>query len=142
MYLAQNLKYLRERNGEKQKDISSILDVSEMTISRYESGDCEPDLCKVMVLAEHFGITIDEFLSVRLQEDKPLYISNLKYLRRKNEITQQEMAKLLSLRDKSSCSLIESGKTRLSADQMIKLADYFGVTLDQFAKQDLSEMEV
>lgn len=44
MYLAQNLKYFREKNGETQKDISKLLSAtgygfSEMSVSRYEAGN-------------------------------------------------------------------------------------------------------
>ncbi len=73
MYLAQNLKYLREKNGETQKDISKLLSVtgygySEMTVSRYENGECEPELRKVIILAEHFNVTIDELLTVEMKK--------------------------------------------------------------------------
>lgn len=54
LYLAQNLKYLREKNGETQKDIANMLFVTEMTISRYENGECEPNLQKVVDLAFHY----------------------------------------------------------------------------------------
>ena len=43
LYLAQNLKYLRSKTREKQRDIAELLGVSEMTVSRYESGENEPE---------------------------------------------------------------------------------------------------
>lgn len=144
MYLAQNLRYLREKNGETQKDISKLLPVtgygySEMTVSRYESGECEPELQKVILLAEHFNVTVDDLLSVEMREEIPLYLKNIRFLRKSYNLTQQDISNLLGLRDKSSCCLIEKGITSLSLDQAIKMAEYFGVTLDQLVKQDLSK---
>lgn len=144
MYLAQNLKYLREKNGETQKDISKLLSVtgygySEMTVSRYENGECEPELRKVIILAEHFNVTIDELLTVEMKKDIPLYLLNLRFLRKKYNMTQQDISNLLGLRDKSSCCLIEKGITSLTIEQSIKISEYFGVTLDQLVKQDLSK---
>ena len=142
MYLAENLKYLREKNGETQKDISKLLSVtgygySEMTVSRY--GECEPELQKVIILAEHFNVTTDELLTVDMKDVKPLYLLNLRFLRKKYNMTQQDISDLLGFRDKSSCCLIEKGITQLSLEQSIKLSEYFGVTLDQLVNQDLSK---
>ncbi len=144
MYLAENLKYLREKNRETQKDISKLLSVigygfSEMSVSRYESGECEPELKKVILLAEHFNVAIDELLTVDLKNVKPLYLLNLRFLRKKYSMTQQDIAELLGFRDKSSCCLIEKGITPLTLEQSVKLSEYFGVTLDQLVNQDLSK---
>ncbi len=144
MYLAENLKYLRQKKGETQKDISRLLSVagygySEMTVSRYENGECEPELQKVIILAEHFNVTTDELLTVDMKNVKPLYLLNLRFLRKKYNMTQQDISDLLGFRDKSSCCLIEKGITLLTLEQSIKLSDYFGVTLDQLVKQDLSK---
>ena len=144
MYLAENLKYLRQKKGETQKDISRLLSVagygySEMTVSRYENGECEPELQKVIILAEHFNVTTDELLTVDMKNVKPLYLLNLRFLRKKYNMTQQDISDLLGFRDKSSCCLIKKGITLLTLEQSIKLSDYFGVTLDQLVKQDLSK---
>ena len=144
MYLAENLKYLRQKKGETQKDISRLLSVdgygySEMTVRRYENGECEPELQKVIILAEHFNVTTDELLTVDMKNVKPLYLLNLRFLRKKYNMTQRDISDLLGFRDKSSCCLIEKGITLLTLEQSIKLSDYFGVTLDQLVKQDLSK---
>lgn len=110
-----------------------------MTVSRYENGECEPELQKVIILAEHFNVTTDELLTVDMKNVKPLYLLNLRFLRKKYNMTQQDISDLLGFRDKSSCCLIEKGITLLTLEQSIKLSDYFGVTLDQLVKQDLSK---
>ena len=47
------------------------------------------------------------------------------------------MGELLGLKNKSSLSLIEAGKREISVENLEKLADFFGVTLDKLVKQDL-----
>ncbi len=87
MYLAQNLRYLRERNGETQKDISELLSVtgygySEMAVSSLESGECEPELQKVVLLANHFGVSIDDLLTKDMRPPKTMCARNLLLARR------------------------------------------------------------
>lgn len=139
MFLAQNLKYLRSKAGEKQRDIAELLHVSEMTVSRYESGENEPELGKVLLISKHYDVTVDELLTINLVDTIPLYIKNVKFLRKKHEMTQSDMAELLGFRGKSSLCAVETGKVGMSIDNFVKLADYFGVTLDQMVKQDLSK---
>lgn len=139
MYLAQNLKYLRERNGELQKDMCELLGVTEATMSKYESGYIEPDIEKLILLAEHFGVTLDDLVLRDLKPPIPKYAGNIRYLRLSHGITQGQMGELLRLKNKSSLSLIEAGKSGISVENLEKLADFFGVTLDELVKQDLSK---
>lgn len=138
MFLAQNLKYLRSKAGEKQKDIAELLGVSEMTVSRYESGENEPELSKVLMISKHYDLTIDELITVQLQENLPLYVKNIKALRKQNGMTQSDMGDLLRVTQKS-ISKYEIGERGISVEILCKVSDYFGVTLDQMVKQDLSK---
>lgn len=64
---------------------------------------------------------------------------NLKFLREQRGKTQEGMAYLLGYRGKQGYSTIETGKTKPSVENLEKLADFFGVTMDQIVKQDLSQ---
>lgn len=139
MYFAQNLKFLREKIGESLVGVARRFKVSYMTISRYENGECQPSLEMLINLADFYNISVDDLLKKDLRPALPLYISNIKYIRELYGITQEDMANYLGFSGKSSISLIESGKTEISVDNLIKLADYFGLTLDQLVKQDLSK---
>lgn len=67
------------------------------------------------------------------------FAQNLKYLRNKLNDKQCEIAELLGYRGKQGYGAVETGNSGISVDNLIKLADYFGVTLDQLVKQDLSK---
>lgn len=138
MYLPQNIKYLREKKGEMQKDIAELLSVSKQTASVYEKGEIEPDIAKLIMLADHFEITIDDLIRKDLRPAKPMCADNLKYLREKYEMSQEEIAHLIKT-SKSNISKYENGSVRLSVEQLMKISEYFGVTLDQLVKQDLSK---
>lgn len=139
MYLAQNLKYLREKRGMSQKDLSTFLGLSQAAVGNWESGSRTPDIETIIKLAQFFDVTLDDFILRELRPSVPLYVKNLSYLRTKHGMTKEDIADLLGLKSKSSLSLVESGKNEMAIENLEKLADFFGVTLDQMVKQDLSE---
>ncbi len=138
LYLAQNLKYLRERKGISQNEIAKVFEIGQPTVGNWEAGRREPDLKTIIQLAEYFGVTLDELVLMDLRPPLPLYASNIRYLRKKHGMTQEDMANLLKYRGKQGYNVIENGKAGLSVENLVKLADFFGVTLDQLVKQDLS----
>lgn len=54
----------------------------------------------------------------------------LKLLRVKAKLDQGKLAEILGLKDRQSVSAIETGQRRLSADELVRVIDNFGVTLD------------
>ena len=103
MYLAQNLRYLRNQNEMKQDEFAHVFGVSGAAVSNWEAGNREPELSTLVSIADFFNITLDVLVLKDLRPPKPMYAKNLKFLREKYEMTQEEMAKLLGLKDKSSC---------------------------------------
>lgn len=59
---AKRLKQLREHHNLSTRALGELVGVSNATISRYETGQRDPDLIVVNRLAKHFGVTI-EYLS-------------------------------------------------------------------------------
>lgn len=137
MYLAQNLKYLREQKGLSQKDFSADMGLSRATVGNWETGERKPDIEMIIRLAEYFGVTLDDLVLRDLKPPIPKYAGNIRYLRLSHGMTQEQMGELLGLKNKSSLSLIEAGKSGISVENLEKLADFFGVTLDELVKQDL-----
>ena len=68
MYLAQNLKYLREKRGVNQKDLSLSLGLSQAAVGNWESGSRTPDIETIIKLAQFFDVTLDDFI---LRELRP-----------------------------------------------------------------------
>jgi len=139
LYLAQNLRYLREQKGLSQREFSEILGLSSSAVTMWEREQRKPDIEMIVRLSEYFDVTLDELVLKELKPPLPLYALNIKYLRKKKEITQEDMAVFLGFSGKSSLCAVETGKIGISIENLEKLADFFGVTLDQMVKHDLSK---
>ena len=139
MYLAQNLRYLREQKGLSQREFSEIFGLSSSAVTMWEREQRKPDIEMIVRLSEYFDVTLDELVLKELKPPLPLYALNIKYLRKKKEITQEDMAGFLGFSGKSSLCAVETGKIGISIENLEKLADFFGVTLDQMVKHDLSK---
>ena len=139
MYLAQNLRYLREQKGLSQRECAEIFGLSGSAIAMWEQDQRKPDIEMIVRLGEYFDVSLDELVLKDLKPPIPLYALNLRYLREKQELTQQNMADFLGYRGKQGYSMVETGKSGISVESLEKLADFFGVTLDQIVKHDLSK---
>lgn len=59
---AERLKELRKQNKLTQQDIASKLDVSRVAYTNWENGKREPNLEKMVWLADYFEVSIDYLL--------------------------------------------------------------------------------
>ena len=134
----QNIKNLRERKGLTQQELAVRVDVAQATVANWESGRREPDINILIRIAKLFNVTLDELVMKELTPPIPMYARNLAYLRRKHGMTQADVANLLGVSKATSCKY-ENGDVEPNVEQLIKLADFFGVTMDQIVKQDLSQ---
>ena len=57
----------------------------------------------------------------------------LKILRKKNRITQRNLADALHI-SQTSVSKYERGESEPDLEMVIKMADFFGVTIDEFVR--------
>lgn len=139
MFLAQNLKFLREQMGIGQDEMAKQLNVSQSAVGNWEKNHRKPDIEMIVRLAEYFGVSLDDLVLRDLKPPAAVYVTNLRFLRMKHGMTQTDMANLLGYRGKQGYSAIETEKVKPNVDDLEKLADFFGVTLDQLVKQDLSK---
>lgn len=68
--------------------------------------------------------------------------TNLEYLRENKGVTLADMAKLCGLSGRSSYAAYEHGAAEPKIDVLIKLADYFGVTLHHLVLVDMAEAQI
>jgi transcriptional regulator with XRE-family HTH domain len=69
MYLALNLKYLRNKHGQSQQQLSETLGIGRSTLAEYEREKTEPNVATLVKIAEHFKISIDDLLLKNLMHD-------------------------------------------------------------------------
>ena len=59
------IKLLREEFGISQQQLATLLDTTQQTIARWETGQTEPPLETLVKLADHWGVTVDELVRDR-----------------------------------------------------------------------------
>lgn len=57
--LGDRLKQLRKLKNVMQKDIAAHLETTTLAYQRYEYGDREPNLTKLIALADYFDVSLD-----------------------------------------------------------------------------------
>lgn len=63
MELKDRIKYLRKDANLKQTDLAEILNVARATVSGYETKGKEPDIDKLLILADLFNVSLDYLLT-------------------------------------------------------------------------------
>jgi len=58
-----NLQELRKIHDLSQEELADMIGVSRQTLSKYETGESLPDIEKCKLLADVFGVTIDDLLN-------------------------------------------------------------------------------
>lgn len=66
----ERLKEIREDKDLLQKDVAKILNVSQQTYSRYETGEISIDKNSLIILADYYNTSVD-YLLCRTDERKP-----------------------------------------------------------------------
>lgn len=63
MRLNEKIIYCRKKAGLSQLDLADLLGVSRQSVSKWETGESNPDISKISPLAKAFGVTTDWLLS-------------------------------------------------------------------------------
>lgn len=56
----EKIAFLRKKKGITQEELAKVLGVSNQAVSKWESGQCCPDIELLPALAEHFDVSMDE----------------------------------------------------------------------------------
>lgn len=138
MYLNTNLSFLREGRALTQLEIAEGVGLSQKVVSAYERGVREPSLKNLIKIAEYFSVSIDDLLLKDLRPQGSMLARNLKYLRNREHFSQGDMARLLKI-SKANMGKYESGAAELSNQGLINVSEFFGITVDDLLKKDLSK---
>lgn len=69
------------------------------------------------------------------------FSNNLRYLRKKYDMSQEDLANKLGYKSFTTIQKWESGVSEPSVSMVKKIAELFGVTMDQITNDDLSDTE-
>ena len=65
-----NLISLRKLNGYSQDELAERIGVSRQTLSKYETGESLPDIEKCKMMADIFGVTVDDLVSYEKTDEE------------------------------------------------------------------------
>lgn len=138
------LRDLREDNVLKQKDMAKILGVSRPNYTRWETKEKIIPLERLNDLCNYFKVNMDYVIGLSdkprtinksIVLDKELIGKNIKSLRKKNNISQEELAKVLGTTH-SVISAYENGKTLILTSFLIELCENYNISADALCGRD------
>jgi transcriptional regulator with XRE-family HTH domain len=152
--LGVKLRYLRRRHKLTQTDVAQRLSLaSHSHVSQLETGNKTPSLSLILKIADLFGTTTDDLLRdtitadqipVRDQpgsrDDQPQLQqlgAKLRYLRTRGDWTQLDVSRELGLAAHAHISYLEGNRKEPSIDLLLKIADFFGVSIDYLLRDDI-----
>ena len=95
--LADKIIELRKKSGWSQEELAEKMDVSRQAVSKWESGQTQPELDKILLLSSLFGVTTDYLLKEEVAcEEKTEKLVNVR------RITKKEAEQYLEIRRNAS----------------------------------------
>lgn len=70
MILAEKISKLRKKNGWSQEELAEKMEVSRQAVSKWESAQSIPDLDKILILGNLFGVTTDYLLKDEMENEE------------------------------------------------------------------------
>ena len=64
--IGDKIRYLRKQKNITQESLAEILHISFQAVSKWENGMSQPDIAMIPVIANYFGVTIDELFGYKL----------------------------------------------------------------------------
>lgn len=125
------LKDLIKESGKTQKDIAFELKISQQRLSNYVSGIREPDNETLLVFANYFGVSLDYLLGREpvIESTRYIHALPLRELRKSKNLSVKQLSELIGIQERS-IYLYENGKQEPNYETLLKLADFFDVSID------------
>ena len=129
---------IREDNNLSQRDLASILNVSKSTYARWETQEQIIPLNRLVDFCNYFKVSMDYALNLSNVNkykkpisslDRKLIGNNIKLIRKKFSLTQQNLADLLNT-SHSTVSAYEAGKTLILTIFAYQICLKYNISLD------------
>lgn len=144
MVVVMNLKLyeLREYHNLTQEFIAGILGICQQTYSEYEIGLKIIPFKHLITLANYYKVSIDYITNISNKNhytkifklDKKVIGKNIVMLRKNNNMTQKDLAKMLNTTPSTICAY-EKGKTCILTAFAIDLCKKLDISFDMLLKE-------
>lgn len=140
------LAMIREKKELSQREVAKILHVSKSTYARWETGEQVIPLIHLNNFCKYFKVTMDYVLKLNDQNsfnsnlynkeiNKIIIGKNIKSIRKKYQLTQKELAKVINT-SQSTISSYEKGKTLVLTVFIYNLALNFNLSVDKICDRN------
>ena len=141
------LKAIRRINGYTQKDVANLLNITQRTYSKYETGELSIKISQLVILSGYYKVSIDYLLGlssnvnskyIGRKYDESLLVNNIKYLRYEHNYSQKQLSKLINC-SPSLISMVERGESRIQVDMLVALSKLYNKSTDylMYSKDNL-----
>lgn len=138
---------IREENELTQNDLAKITGGSRVNISKWEREKEIPNIKKMNTISNYFNISLDYIFNLtnikwdnkikKINIDKNLVGQRIILVRKNNNLTQRELAKILNTTS-STISAYEQGKTLILTAFAIEICKKYHVSMDWlYGKKDI-----
>lgn len=126
---AEQLKTLRKINGLTQKELAEKLKIKQNSYSDWENGKSEPNIEMLVRIADYFDVSLDYLMGGKMKNITEEFSLCLKKIRMKRKLSQKQIAEELKI-SQQQYSKWEGGISTPNAETLVRLADYFDVSVD------------
>ncbi|WP_272938650.1 helix-turn-helix domain-containing protein [Lactococcus lactis] len=126
---AEQLKTLRKINGLTQKELAEKLKIKQNSYSDWENGKSEPNIEMLVRIADYFDVSLDYLMGGKMKNITEEFSLCLKKIRMKRKLSQKQIAEELKI-SQQQYSKWEGGIITPNAETLVRLADYFDVSVD------------
>lgn len=137
--LGDKIKELRIKKGLTQQKLADATGISRSAIAMVEKNKQGLGKENLITMSNFFGVTVDYLLSDDVKVDVNSIHNKLgdkiKKLRKERNLTQVQLAKAIGIAQ-STIGMIESNKRPAGRETLIKLAEFFNVTVDYLLSED------
>lgn len=131
------IRFFLDKNNMTMKELGKELGKTESTVSKWVSGKSTPLAKDLSKITNIFNVNIETLLYG--DQDEHTFSKNLKYLRNKFNMDQQELADKLGRKSTSTISEWEKGKYTPKAGTLSDIAHIFNVKIDDLMSDNLQD---
>lgn len=142
------IRQTRKRNNMTMKELGNAVNLSEGNIQRYEAGKIKSlDVITMKQIAKALNVTPEYLLDLKTKSISCSAVNytnffgkNIRYLRHKNNISQEELSEMLGYKSFTTIQKWESEVTEPTLSTLISLSRIFKISIDILVNMDLQSI--
>lgn len=138
MSIGNKIKTLREQKGLSQKELASLLNISQAAVSQFENGSSPPKITTLEKIALVLNASIQELLgwneTQSIQENSSNLADKIYKLRTDHHLSQKEFAIKINT-SQSAVNYWENGKRQPRIEHLQKISTAFNVPIGEFIEE-------